>query len=49
MLNGEGDGIVRRNPDRAIARGLPPEAVKLAEDRVRALNRAWEELQERAA
>lgn len=37
------------HPDRAIARGLPPEAVKLAEDRVRALNRAWEELQERAA
>ena len=37
------------HPDRAIARGLPPEAVKLAEDRLRALNRAWEELRERAA
>lgn len=32
------------HPDRAIARGLPPEAVKLAEERVIALNRAWAEL-----
>jgi DnaJ like chaperone protein len=32
------------HPDRAIARGLPPEAVKLAEERVIALNRAWEEI-----
>lgn len=32
------------HPDRAIARGLPEEAVKLAESRVIALNRAWEEI-----
>ncbi|TQS72318.1 molecular chaperone DjiA [Rhodobacteraceae bacterium] len=32
------------HPDRAIARGMPAEAVKLAQDRVVALNRAWEEI-----
>ncbi|TKD17766.1 molecular chaperone DjiA [Rhodobacter capsulatus] len=32
------------HPDRAMARGLPPEAVKLAEERVIALNRAWHEI-----
>ncbi|WP_444462558.1 TerB family tellurite resistance protein [Rhodobacter capsulatus] len=32
------------HPDRALARGLPPEAVKLAEERVIALNRAWAEI-----
>lgn len=32
------------HPDRAMARGLPPEAVKLAEERIIALNRAWEEI-----
>ncbi|WP_372841225.1 TerB family tellurite resistance protein [Phaeovulum sp.] len=30
------------HPDRAQARGLPPEAVKLAEHRLVAINRAWE-------
>lgn len=30
------------HPDRAIARGLPPEAVRLAEARTRRLNEAWE-------
>ena len=28
--------------DRAIARGLPPEAIRLAEARTRALNEAWD-------
>lgn len=37
------------HPDRAIARGLPPEAIRLAETRVIALNRAWRELRGRAA
>lgn len=37
------------HPDRLLARGLPPEAVKLAEKRLIAVNRAWEELQARAA
>ncbi|MCV2880622.1 molecular chaperone DjiA [Actibacterium sp. XHP0104] len=32
------------HPDRMIARGLPEEAVKLAEKRLIALNRAWEEI-----
>ncbi|KEO56173.1 TerB family tellurite resistance protein [Thioclava pacifica] len=32
------------HPDRAIARGLPQEAVQLAEARVIALNKAWEEI-----
>jgi len=27
-----------------IARGVPPEAVKLAEERLRALNTAWDEI-----
>ena len=30
------------HPDRAIARGLPPEAVRLAEARTRRLNEAWQ-------
>ena len=33
------------HPDRAMARGLPPEAVKLAEERMVALNRAWSEIE----
>ncbi|MBR3370192.1 MAG: molecular chaperone DjiA [Rhodobacteraceae bacterium] len=32
------------HPDRMAARGVPPEAVKLAEHRLRDLNRAWEEI-----
>ncbi|GLK64129.1 molecular chaperone DjiA [Paracoccus kondratievae] len=35
--------LVRENhPDRALARGLPPEAIRLAEARTRALNEAWD-------
>ncbi|MBU3029329.1 molecular chaperone DjiA [Paracoccus marinaquae] len=34
--------IREAHPDRAIARGLPPEAVRLAEARTRSLNEAWE-------
>ncbi len=32
------------HPDRLIARGVPPEAVSLAERRLVAVNRAWEEI-----
>ncbi|PWE33858.1 molecular chaperone DjlA [Maritimibacter sp. 55A14] len=32
------------HPDRMIARGVPEEAVKLAERRLVAINRAWEEI-----
>lgn len=33
------------HPDRMAARGVPAEAVKLAEHRLRDINRAWEEIQ----
>jgi len=33
------------HPDRMIARGVPPETVKLAERRMQAINHAWEEIQ----
>jgi DnaJ like chaperone protein len=36
------------HPDAMIARGLPEEAVKMAEKRLIVLNRAWEEIQEAA-
>jgi len=36
--------VVESHPDRMIARGVPPEAVKLAEKRLIALNAAWEEI-----
>ncbi|GIT89865.1 molecular chaperone DjlA [Jannaschia pagri] len=37
------------HPDRMMARGLPEEAVKLAEKRLVAINRAWETIQAEAA
>ena len=37
------------HPDLMIARGLPEEAIKLAEKRLVAINRAWEEIQARPA
>lgn len=37
------------HPDRLIARGLPPEAIRLAEKRLIAVNRAWEQLNQGAA
>ncbi len=37
------------HPDRMIARGLPEEAVKMAEKRMIDINRAWEEIQAAAA
>jgi len=37
------------HPDRMIARGVPEEAVKLAEKRMIAINRAWEEINGKAA
>lgn len=42
--------LVRENhPDRLLARGLPQEAIKIAERRMHAINRAWEEISEKAA
>lgn len=41
---------VRDNhPDLMIARGLPPEAISLAERRLIAINSAWEQIQQRRA
>lgn len=37
------------HPDRMIARGVPEEAVKLAEKRMVAVNRAWEQVSEARA
>ncbi|SLN39375.1 DnaJ-like protein DjlA [Pseudoruegeria aquimaris] len=37
------------HPDRMMARGVPEEAVKLAEKRLIAVNRAWEEINQSAA
>lgn len=36
------------HPDRLIARGLPPEAVRLAEQRLIAINRAWDTIRSAA-
>lgn len=37
------------HPDRMIARGLPEEAIKMAERRLVAINRAWERIQQARA
>lgn len=37
------------HPDALRARGVPDEAVQMAEDRLKALNGAWEEVQQRLA
>jgi DnaJ like chaperone protein len=36
------------HPDRMMARGVPPEAVQLAEKRLIAVNRAWEQINQMA-
>lgn len=42
--------VMENHPDRMQARGVPAEAVKMAESRLRDINRAWEEIsQGRAA
>ena len=38
------EGVKQSHPDRMIARGVPQEAVKMAENRLRDLNDAWEEI-----
>jgi DnaJ like chaperone protein len=37
--------VAENHPDREIARGLPPEAVKIATERLAAINAAWERIQ----
>ena len=42
--------LVRENhPDAMIARGVPPEALQLAQKRMADINRAWEEIQSTAS
>jgi DnaJ like chaperone protein len=41
--------IKSSHPDAMIARGVPPEALKLAERRVQAINEAWDEISARRA
>ena len=36
--------VAEHHPDRHIAHGLPPEAVKIATDRLAAINAAWERI-----
>lgn len=43
------EAVKASHPDVMIARGVPPEAIKLAEDRMRALNAAYEDITRRAA
>ncbi len=38
------DLVREGHPDRMIARGVPEEAVKMAERRIQAINHAWEEI-----
>jgi len=38
------DGVKASHPDVMLARGVPPEAVKLSQDRLRARNTAWDEI-----
>lgn len=41
--------VKENHPDAMIARGVPPEAARLAERRLIAINEAWDELRERLA
>lgn len=41
--------VMDAHPDRLIARGVPPEAVRLAERRLAAVNEAWEEINAKRA
>jgi DnaJ like chaperone protein len=36
--------ILQHHPDREIARGLPPEAVRIATDRLASINAAWDRI-----
>jgi DnaJ like chaperone protein len=41
--------IKSSHPDVMIARGVPPEAIRLAESRIQAINQAWDEISARRA
>ena len=44
-----GAAVKDSHPDGMIARGVPPEAIKLAERRLIAINAAWDEIQTQKA
>ena len=37
--------VAENHPDRFIARGLPPDFIAIANDRLAAINRAWEQIE----
>ncbi len=41
--------VQEMHPDRMMARGVPPEAIRLAEKRLIDINRAWDKIKESAA
>jgi len=41
--------VIETHPDQLIARGVPEEALKIAEKRMIQINRAWEQISEHAA
>ena len=43
------DAVKTSHPDLMLARGIPPEALKLAERRLQAVNAAWEAISQMAA
>lgn len=43
------DAVKTSHPDLMLARGVPPEALKLAERRLQAVNEAWETISQQAA
>jgi DnaJ like chaperone protein len=43
------NAVKSSHPDVMVARGVPPEALKLAERRLQALNEAWDFIQKKAA
>ena len=43
------DAVRESHPDRLMARGLPEEAIKLAEARLIAVNTAWDQINGKAA
>ena len=43
------DAVKSSHPDVMIARGVPPEAIRLAEGRLQAINAAWEEISTKRA
>ena len=41
--------VVENHPDRLIARGVPEEFIRIANDRLAAINAAWDKIERRKA